>query len=59
MTLEEREDGWWITGVPEGVDEMGVYSTKAEANDDMQGVKRFLKACDGGVDREFVLGVKA
>ena len=54
MNLEEHEDGWWITDVPEGVEEMGPYTAKAEANDDMQGVKRFLKACDDGVDHEYV-----
>lgn len=39
-TYRKAEDGWWIIGfeVP-----MGPYETKAEAEDDARGVKRFHK----------------
>ena len=40
MKPTKRGDGWWITDVPEGVEEMGPYASKAEAQDDMAGVKR-------------------
>jgi hypothetical protein len=37
---------WWITGMPDGELNCGAYDTKAEANDDMQGMKRFFRDCD-------------
>lgn len=46
MIIEKREDGWWITNTPDGVDEMGPYATKGEAEEDLRGVKRFLKELD-------------
>jgi hypothetical protein len=45
MKPERREDGWWITEIP-GCEDCGPYDTKADATDDMQGVKRFFKYCD-------------
>ncbi len=44
LELTKRSDGWWITNCPDGVDEMGPYTTKDEANDDLRGVHRTLKA---------------
>jgi len=44
MKIKKKTDGWWIVDVPEGVLEMGPYRTKSEANEDMRGVDRFLKA---------------
>lgn len=35
-------DGWWIVEVPECCD-CGPYDTKAEAESDMRGLKRFEK----------------
>lgn len=43
MKSEKREDGWWITNTPEAVDEMGPYTTKAEAEEDRIGVQRSLE----------------
>ena len=43
MQLIKREDGWWIINVPSDVSECGPYDTKAEAADDMRGLKRFFK----------------
>lgn len=44
MKVDKKEDNkWWITNTPEGVLEMGPYDTKKEAEEDMAGVKRFLK----------------
>lgn len=42
LKIEWREDGWWITG-DKFTPDMGPYKTRHEANDDMQGVKRFLR----------------
>jgi hypothetical protein len=46
MKVEKRDDGYWITDVPEGVQEMGNYATKAEAERDMRGVERSLKSLE-------------
>jgi len=43
MKIEKREDGWWIVNTPEGVEEMGPYDTRAEAEEGLRGLKRFLK----------------
>lgn len=42
MKLTKREDGWWITDCPEGVEEMGPYDSKSEADEDRRGVQRSL-----------------
>lgn len=44
MISEQRDDGWWITDVPPGVEEMGPYFTKAQAEEDRRGVERTLKS---------------
>lgn len=36
-------NGWWITGTPPGIDEMGPYDSRKEAAEDMAGLKRFIK----------------
>jgi hypothetical protein len=41
--VERREDGWWITGLPEDVGDCGPYDTKASAEDDRRGMERFTK----------------
>lgn len=41
--MENREDGWWFTF--QG-DEYGPYSTKAEATEDLRGLKSFEKHKD-------------
>lgn len=46
LKVECRADGWWITNVPPGVEEMGPYTTKKEANDDRRGVERCLREDD-------------
>jgi len=38
-----RPDGWWIVDTPDGIDECGPYTTKAEAEEDLRGIRRFLK----------------
>jgi hypothetical protein len=42
VKLTKRPDGYWITDVPPGVEEMGPYATQAEAEDDRRGVQRTL-----------------
>jgi len=42
MKSVERDDGWWITDTPEGVDEMGPYDNKKDADEDRRGVQRSL-----------------
>jgi len=42
METVEREDGWWITGVPDCMD-CGPYPTRAMADDDMRGMARYHK----------------
>jgi len=48
MKLTKRDDGWWITDCPPGIDEMGPYDRTAagveEAREDIRGVERFIKA---------------
>jgi hypothetical protein len=46
MTTEHRFNGWWITETPPGVDEMGPYATRKEAESDRVGVERFLRIAD-------------
>jgi hypothetical protein len=41
--VEQRDDGWWITGLPEDIGNCGPYDTKASAEDDRRGMERFLK----------------
>lgn len=49
MDLERRQDGWWITGLPDGPD-CGPYDRKADAASDRRGMKRFFRYQD---EREF------
>lgn len=42
MKTEQREDGWWITDCPPGVEEMGPYPSRKEAEEDRRGVQRSL-----------------
>ncbi|MFZ5832273.1 MAG: hypothetical protein ACOY3P_19480 [Planctomycetota bacterium] len=46
MELEQRDDGWWITGVPDTVTECGPYQTKALAESDRRGLERTFKHFD-------------
>ena len=47
---EQRADGkWWVVGI-EGVDEMGPFRTKADAESDRRGVERTMAHAD---DRSF------
>lgn len=39
LKLTKREDGWWITNMPEGCEECGPYKTRAEAADDKHGLE--------------------
>jgi hypothetical protein len=45
MRVEQREDGWWITNMPEGED-YGPYARKADAEDDRRGMKAFFENVD-------------
>ena len=42
MKTVKKDDGWWITEMPEG-DDCGPYDTKAEALDNLRGLRRFYK----------------
>jgi hypothetical protein len=42
LKVEQREDGWWVTGQPEGEWDCGPYSTRKEADEDRQGLERFF-----------------
>lgn len=46
MKLVQREDGWWITNTPAGVEETGPYPTKAEAVEARRRLLAFLENCD-------------
>lgn len=51
MQTVQRSDGtWWVEGVPE-CEPCGPYETKAEAESDRRGMKRFLRYGD---QREFM-----
>jgi hypothetical protein len=52
MRTEQRDDGWWITGVPDAPD-CGPYETRKEADQNKRGLARFFRR---GHDPEFVLG---
>ena len=53
MEVEEFPDGWWITGCPEGVQDLiGPYDTKKDALEDLRGVRRFLKEYDAKTSLE-------
>jgi len=43
MQLRRREDGWWIVETPQGIEPMGPYRTRAEALDDLRGLRRFVR----------------
>jgi len=44
LPLKKKTDGWWITGMPEpDCPECGPYDTKAEAESDQRGLKRYYK----------------
>lgn len=45
--------GWWIMSSVDGVDNMGPYSTRAEAERDRVGVGRTLRALERGDDKWF------
>jgi len=55
MRIQKRESEYWIVNTPEDVLEMGPYATRAEAKEDLEGVKDFLELGD---DTEFVQGSK-
>lgn len=45
LKLAKREDGWWITGLPDpSCPESGPYDRKADADDDRRGLERFYVA---------------
>ena len=43
MQIEKRDDGWWITNVPDWPEGCGPYDTKAEAVADRRGMNRFKR----------------
>ena len=45
MEVFEFDGEWWIIG-PDLEVECGGYATKAEAESDMEGMRRFLRDCD-------------
>lgn len=46
LSLEQRDDGWWIVSARPDVLDMGPYKTKAEAQEDKRGVERTLEELD-------------
>jgi len=44
LSLDKREDGWWIKDSEGKLDDHGAYNTKGEADEDRRGLERFLKA---------------
>ena len=42
MDIEKRPDGYWITSLPDSPD-AGPYNTKAGAESDRRGLRRFFK----------------
>lgn len=46
MALRKRDDGWWITGTPTGVDETGPFETKAECAEAKRRLLLFLAHSD-------------
>lgn len=43
MKIVRREDGFWITRVPDSVAECGPYETRSEAVEDRDGMKAFFE----------------
>ena len=43
MRTVKCPDNWWIKDTPPGIEEMGPYSTKAEAEDDLRGAEQFCR----------------
>ena len=40
----KRGDGWWVQGLPDGIEDCGPYSTKASAEEDRRGMLRTIKS---------------
>lgn len=50
LELTRRQDGWWIEGLA-GVERMGPYQTRQEAEADVRGLNWFYRhaaPCEGG-----------
>ncbi len=45
MKVVKKDGSWWITGYDDDSEDFGPYDTKADAEDDMRGLKRFDKFC--------------
>jgi hypothetical protein len=45
MTTEQRNNEWWITGIPD-CEDCGPYKTKTDADSDKRGLERFYKYKD-------------
>ena len=47
LTVQKPDGKWWIIHMPAGGEpECGPYSTKAEAEEDREGMGRFFRHCD-------------
>lgn len=47
LACKQRDDGWWITGLPnDDCPECGPYRTRAEADEDRMGLQRFYRDRD-------------
>ncbi len=46
MKAIQRGDEWWITDMPNDCSDCGPYETKADAEDDLSGLRRFYKHHD-------------
>lgn len=55
MNIAPTPDGWIITGISKDVPESDPYGTRAEADSDRIGMKRFERA-DRRNDTTFILG---
>jgi hypothetical protein len=45
MKSVKREDGWWVTKIPD-CDDCGPYNTKADADDTKRGLQRTFDHMD-------------
>ncbi len=45
MESVKREDGWWVTDIPE-CEDCGPYDNKGDAEDTRRGLERFYKHKD-------------
>ena len=48
MKVVKKDDGWWVTNIPDTVTENGPYDSRPEAVETRDGLARLFKALDDG-----------